>query len=495
MERDVRFRVALTAEAESAARDHLLQHYRRGAEQEDLCFALWRPSTGVARRTALIDELILPVKGERLLHNHTSFCPEYLARALGVVRSARAGLAFMHSHPTKGWQGMSASDVVAERDVLAYPAMADGLPLVGLTLGRDGYWSARFWERDAGGEMRRRWCDQVRVIGPKRCVVQHNDRLVPAPRRRTVLKRTVDTWGREAQQAISRLRVGIVGLGSVGCVVAEAVARIGVSDVLLVDPDRIEEHNLDRLLYGTVRDIGKLKVRVAARAMRSHATAESIRVQALPLSIHNTAAYDAAVDCDVIFCCVDRPVGRDVLNYIAHAHLVPVVDGGVAVESDRETDTLFSAHWRTHLTTPYHRCMRCARQYTSSDVVMELDGSLDDSSYISNLPAEAKKMNQNVFPFGLAVAALDLNMMLRYLLARDWWPAVSQQEHQLLTAETVASHEQCRPHCSFRKRRAQGDAVRPPYLVSSTRRRATLDHLWKTVIRGIRIAGIGYPRS
>ena len=85
--------------------------------------------------------------------------------------------------------------------------------------------------------------------------------------RRNILRGTFDTWGRESQNTISRLTVGIVGLGSVGSIVAEAISRIGIAQVTLVDPDKVEEHNLDRLLYGTVQDIGKLKVDLAARAM------------------------------------------------------------------------------------------------------------------------------------------------------------------------------------------------------------------------------------
>ena len=193
---------------------------------------------------------------------------------------AKAGLAFMHSHPGPGWQGMSQADIEAERDVLAYPAGATGLPLVGLTIGSDGYWSARFWER-TGRQMRRRWCDKVRVLGPTTYRVYFNDQLVPIPQRRDILRRTFDSWGRESQNTLSRLRVGIVGLGSVGCLVAESMARIGIEAVALIDPDIIEEHNLDRLLYGTVRDIGKLKVDVAAQAMKRHATARRISVDAL----------------------------------------------------------------------------------------------------------------------------------------------------------------------------------------------------------------------
>ena len=468
----MRFETVLTAEADSTSSEHLLQHYRCNNRQEDLCFALWRPSTGRLRRTALIDEIILPQESERILHGNASFEPHYLARAMKIARKKKAGLAFMHSHPSPGWQGMSDADIEAERDVLAYPAGATGLPLVGLTIGTDGYWSARFWERDPGpsgrqaGQMRRHWCEKVRVVGPQSYKIYFNDNIAPSPLRRNILRRTFDTWGRESQNTIARLKVGIVGLGSVGCIVAEAVARIGITQVTLIDPDKVEEHNLDRLLYGTVKDVGKLKVELAAQAMRRNATTESIQITTLPVSVHNESAYKAALDCDVLFSCVDRPVARDVLNYIAIAHLIPVIDGGIAVETDRRQDRLFSAHWRAHVVTPYHQCLRCNGQYNSSMVVMELDGSLDDPSYISNLPPEERGGNQNVFPFSLSVAGMEVNLMLRYLLACDWWPLVGQQDYQFVAAETRIINGECHPNCSIYQRCAQGDAENPHYLIA-----------------------------
>ena len=459
----MRFEAALTADASSVSSAHLLQHFRQNKPQEDLCFALWRPSRGNSRYTALIDEILLPENGERLLHGNASFQPNFLVRAMRLAREKNAGVAFMHSHPGPGWQGMSGADIEAERDVLAYPAGSTGLPLVGLTIGSDGYWSSRFWARE-DHQMLRYWCDKTRVVGPKSYTIHSNDDAHPPPERRQILRRTFDTWGRESQNTISRLRIGIVGLGSVGCIVAEAIARIGVTQVTLIDPDHVEEHNLDRLLYATTKDIGQLKVELAAAAMRRNATAERISISALPMSIHDTQAYKAALDCDLIFSCVDRPVARDVLNFIAQAHLIPVIDGGVSVETDKSKDKLFSAHWRAHLVTPYHQCLRCNGQYTSSDVIMELDGSLDDPSYVSNLPESERERNQNVFPFSLSVAGMEVNLMIRYILAADWWPVVRQQDYQFVTAEMRTINEECHPNCAFRERRAKGDAEIPFYL-------------------------------
>ena len=464
--------VALTAAAHTTARQHLLHHYDRGARQEDLCFALWRPSTGRYRRTALIDDIVLPIDGDRILHGNASFQPQYLVRAIDLARQRRSGLAFMHSHPYPGWQDMSIPDVAAERDVIAYPTHATGLPLVGMTIGTDGYWSARFWDF-TNGQMQRQWCEKVRVVDRHVYRLYLNNRLRKPPPRRRVLRRTFETWGQKAQNDLARLHVGIVGLGSVGSIVAESIARIGVQRVTLVDPDQIEVHNLDRLLGATIRDVGRPKVALAAQLFKQHATAKNVRVTTHPLSIHDESAYRSVLDCDIIFSCVDKPVARDVLNYVANAHLIPVIDGGVAVQVRLKEDRFFSAHWRAHIITPYHRCLRCNGQYDTSSVVVELDGSLDDPSYIANLPADQRVRNQNVFPFSLAAAAMEVNLMLRYILAEDWWPDVPQQDYQFVVAESRIINKQCYQHCIFRRRRARGDEETPHYLTRAPRERET----------------------
>lgn len=464
--------VAITAAADSAARTHLLQHYDRGHGQEDLCFALWRPSTGRSRLTGIIDELVLPMPGETELDRNASFVPAYLARAIRVACARDAGLALMHSHPTAGWQAMSAADVAAERDVLAYAAGATSLPFLGLTMGVDGYWSARFWIRD-GATMTRHRCAKVRVVGPNVYRVFHDDAIIPPPPPHDILRRTFDSWGHAAQNTIARLHVGIVGLGSVGAIVAETLARIGVDAVTFIDPDHVEEHNLDRLLFASRRDIGRAKVDLAADTVRRHATARHLSVTPVSLPIQTVAAYKAALDCDLLFSCVDRPVPRDVLNYIAHAHLIPVIDGGIAVELNPSTDRLEFAHWRAHIITPYHQCMRCNGQYNSSMVLLELDGSLDDPSYIATLPSDSRYYNQNVFPFSLASAAMEVNLFVRYIISRNWWPVVKQQDYQLLTGKTRLIDAECHPHCSFRARRARGDSVSPPYLTGPSQFKST----------------------
>ena len=121
------------------------------------------------------------------------------------------------------------------------------------------------------------------------------DRIDTVPERREVLRRPFDTWGYRAQRNISRLRKGTVGLGSVGCIVAGAVARIGVSKITLIDRDAVEEHNFNRLLYASLMDVVQHKVELADRKIRDHATGNDIQITAMPLSIQEKSTYEAAI--------------------------------------------------------------------------------------------------------------------------------------------------------------------------------------------------------
>ena len=76
----------------------------------------------------------------------------------------------MHSHPDDGWQDMSALDTRAERDRIADTAKATGKPLVGMTVGTDGHWSARVW-KEKSRKKTRLWSKKVRVLEKGRLII------------------------------------------------------------------------------------------------------------------------------------------------------------------------------------------------------------------------------------------------------------------------------------------------------------------------------------
>ena len=466
----MRFEAVLPEALAEEAKDHLLRWFREGKRQEDLCFALWRPSTGASRTTGIVAELLLPLDDERKLHGNVSFEAHYLGRVARRACQSGLGVAFMHSHPIPGWQAMSKTDVVAERDRIAPPSRAAGLPLLGLTVGTDGVWSARFWSWN-GREYSRTDCDKVRVVGDG-IHVSANPNHIPPSSRSIRLRRTVDTWGEERQATLASLRIGVVGLGSVGSIIAEALARIGATDVLLVDADRVKEHNLDRLLYATERDLGRFKVDMVAEQLRRGATAASFRVNAKRAWVQERDGYAAVLDCDILFSAVDRPLPKDLLNNIAYVHYIPVVFGGVRVAT-KSDGRLADATWSVVRVGPESRCLRCDGQYSTSLVMMERDGSLDDPSYVAQ--SGAVPGNENVFPFSANLGSLMVLEMLRAVLREPWWPPVPTKLHySYVSSRMMSQMAKCHPGCSVAARTAHGDDWNYPFIDEPVIRRGQL---------------------
>lgn len=441
--------IAMTADLDRQLREH----FAHGGRQEDLTFAFWRPSPGARRDTAVLVNLILPGPDERLLDGNVAFTADYFSRVLETVPE-ESGIALLHSHLGPGWQDMSFDDIRAERDRLASAvAGRTGLPLVGLTWGTDGTWSARMWGRAAAFRYQPVDVPCVRVVGPEALALSYHPRLRPEPPPLPAQQATVSVWGTAAQHDLARLRVGIVGLGSVGSVIAEALSRVGVSDITLIDHDRLEQRNLDRTLHSTSRDVeaGTPKVRIAARAMPDSHTAVAMHLNEVPFNVLTTEGSAAALDCDVLVSSVDRPAPRWLLNTIAYAHLIPVVDGGVLA---RVTPAGRPLHidWRIHTVGPSRACLACLGALRRSDVALDRAGLLDDPDYLQGLSDEERERfnRRNVFAFSLAVAAHQVLQLVGLVAASARVGGVGPQHYAAYPGDmTVTPTRPCEPDCEI----------------------------------------------
>src|SRR5262249_26832996 len=196
-------------------------------------------------------------------------------------------------------QGMSRDDFDAERAHAAQALAVTGLPLVGMTLAGDGSWSARLWPK-ADGRYQPQWCANVRIAG-QRLRLTYSDRVMPVPAVDERLVRTVSAWGERAQADLARLHVGVVGAGSVGSMVAEALARLGIVRISVMDFDSLEPHNLDRCLHAVEQDVGQAKAAVLRRGLLVSSTAESPDIHAYVLSVVEPDGFRVVLDCDVLF--------------------------------------------------------------------------------------------------------------------------------------------------------------------------------------------------
>ena len=252
----------------------------------------------------------------------------------------------------------------------------------------------------------------MRVIGDS-LELSWNDVLRPPPASSTKLLRTISAWGDECQADLARRRVLIVGAGSVGLHVILSLAASGLTDITVMDFDVVKPHNLDRLIGARRRDarLRRPKVHVARREGIGAATAANPRVAVSGLSICEPEGLLLALDHDLIFCCVDRPWPRGVLNALAFSDLIPVIDGGIAIDNF-DDGRMRNATWRSHVIRPGRPCMACNGQLNLAEVALDKQGLLQDPSYLEMAERLNEAIGQNVAPLSINAAA---SLMTQYV--------------------------------------------------------------------------------
>src|SRR5256712_13191551 len=117
-----------------------------------------------------------------------------------------------------------------------------------------------------------------------------------------------------------------MGVGGRGALRAEIFARLGVGDLALFDYDRVEEANLNRLVYRTDQ-VGEMKV----EAIRDHLQAANpdVRVTSYPFDVTDGKGLVALLEeipkDDLVLGCVDSFAVRQFLHAKRVAGRIPVL--------------------------------------------------------------------------------------------------------------------------------------------------------------------------
>jgi hypothetical protein len=175
-------------------------------------------------------------------------------------------------------------------------------------------------------------------------------------------------FGAATTKLLRKLRVGVVGCSGTGSVVIELLARLGVGTLVLVDHERIEERNLNRIANAKRSDIDQPKVTALAEAVRSMGLGTN--VVSLEKNLFDPKAVKEVAECDVVFGCMDKAEGRQLLNRIATFYLVPYFDLGVHLSADGN-DGINEASGVVHYLQPGRSSLLSRKAYTPERVRAE----------------------------------------------------------------------------------------------------------------------------
>lgn len=152
------------------------------------------------------------------------------------------------------------------------------------------------------------------------------------------------------QHDLLSAHVLVVGLGGLGCPVAQYLAASGIGHLTLMDDDRVELSNLARQIVHTTARIGEYKVISAQHAL----TANNPSITITPLMARASAETLASVlvNVDLVVDCTDNARARYALNDACLQHGIPWVSAA-------------AVGWQGHITVinptqenaPCYRCL------------------------------------------------------------------------------------------------------------------------------------------
>jgi molybdopterin-synthase adenylyltransferase len=274
-----------------------------------------------------------------------SLFPAYIVEVVNRARAGEFGLVFVHSHPfATGIPCFSSVDDYGERGLMNFLRLRlPGVNHLAIVVGPQGLNCRNLGEN----------CPvDVIEVGQQLTIHTGTQTICQSD---LTFDRQIRAFGATGQQVIKQLTVGIVGLGGTGSLMAQQLAYLGVKDFILIDPDTVEQHNLNRLVGAGPTDVGAPKVAVAARHLKF--INPNARILSLQRDVVDEAVPNSLVCADFVFCCTDSQASRAVLNQLAYQYLVPCIDMGVSIGLG--ASGVASITGRVQMLAPGLACLTC----------------------------------------------------------------------------------------------------------------------------------------
>lgn len=370
----MRISLALTAAQHTAVHAHLFP----GDGREAVALLLCGRANSPGRAKLIVNEVVpVPHEACRRTDRRVTWPTSYLEPLLAKAAKHGMSVGKIHSHPGGN---LCFSEVDDEADAALFESVHawvdDGGPHLSAIMVPDGAVLARAHQPDGTHSELHHAClvgDDIRFWRPP----DHADRDVPE-----FARRHAQAFGRGTFDAVRSLRVAVIGCSGTGGPLIDQIARLGIGELVLVDPDTVEEKNLNRIVNTTRGDVGRPKVEVLADFVGRLSL--GTRVEAFAYDLSHPAALHAVSTCDVVFGCMDGVEGRDLLNRLATFYSLAYLDVGVMLDADGHGG-IEQICGSVHYLQPGRSSLRGRGLYTDAMLEAESLRRLDPDAYADRL--------------------------------------------------------------------------------------------------------------
>ena len=133
--------------------------------------------------------------------------------------------------------------------------------------------------------------------------------------------------GMDGQKKLMNASVGVVGLGGLGCPVAQSLVMAGIGKLILIDGDDVELSNLHRQALHGPDDIGKTKI-ISAKESLDKINAVT-KIEIIDEYLDEQNGLDLIRNCDLIIDATDNIKTRKLIDRFSKETNVPMIYGGL----------------------------------------------------------------------------------------------------------------------------------------------------------------------
>jgi molybdopterin/thiamine biosynthesis adenylyltransferase len=339
--------------------------------------------------------------------------PRFVQYVWSIVKECNGGLITVHTHPfSKEHVSFSGIDDRSEAD--SFPREAEFLgegPHANMVLGTNSI-DARWYNTKDNNVLPVKEVKIVSETGIK--VLKPTSQIEDAADRTDVEEihdRQVLAFGKVGQNLLGKQKVGIVGCGGIGSILFILLVRLGVQDFVLIDHDRVEMSNLNRLAGSRLSDVKNKRLKVQMLANYVWKINPHARIEMVSDSIFSSEAGSALKSCDYIFGGTDNQSTRDLLNTYAIHHMMPYIDCGTGIQAGAHYN-IEHAGGQVRTVIPGLGCLKC------------IDGINMDVAKMEQLPKEQREfMAQRGYIAGVnehAPAVASLNGVIANLAITEF---------------------------------------------------------------------------
>ena len=382
--------------------------------------------------------------------------PTFIHQQIVQCRDQRLAYLAVHNHNSDRYVEFSKIDL--ESHERGYPALRDigkDVPVGALVFGSRSV-AADIWLPDGTRRMLGTYC----VIGPTIKRFYSGPRM--ASEADPAHDRQVRMFGPAGQALLGTSKVAVVGLGGVGSLVAEYLARLGIGHLVLIDPDRIESTNLSRVVGATALDVetGQFKTQIAVRHARE--VTVDATLNAIPEDVAKNSIAEILRGCDFIFLAADSMRARLLVNALTHQYLIPAIQMGAKIRANALGSIEDAMSAVRHL-RPRHGCLWCNGLIDPAQLAVEAktDEERKDQAYGVNEP------NPSVITLNAVAAAHAVNdFLFDFLDLRPKTMEVAYQHFHFLKGVSQQVIPRRDPNCRECGRRfGMGDAIELPTIL------------------------------